>query len=223
MFMFTEIHYRLSRAPGRSLILLLAAVMLVVSMGAYLGNLQTNQAALDNLAENIPVTARVVNRSGTQVSRLSIDTEHFDALTSMDVHGVLCTASAAGVWSDEAQAQDPFAGGDASVTGANCFDALPTVSEDSLTMLDGYSPGFLSGEEPVCGISEAYAQQIGARLGDELSLPLYTGRSSPTGRQTLLVAAVYPYTEINGERSPDIAVPVNWLKGAVEDSGNPFY
>lgn len=88
MFLLKEINYRFSRMPGRSVILLLASVMLVASMGAYLGSLQASQTALDNLAESIPVTARVVNRSGTRTSRLSVEAPHFDALTSLGVRGV---------------------------------------------------------------------------------------------------------------------------------------
>lgn len=172
MFLFTEINYRFSRTPGRTIIVILAAVMLVASMGAFLGNLQASQAALDDLAESIPVTARVVERSGSKTSQLSVDTEHFDALTSLNVHGVLCTSGAVGAWSREAQAQDPFAGGDTVITAA-------------------YS-------------------QMGAR---------YT----PIGEHTLTVAAIYPYSEVNDERSPDVSAPVSWLRGAAESAGSTFY
>lgn len=230
MFMFTEINYRLSRTPGRSLILALAAVMLVASMGAYLGNLQVSQAALNNLAESIPVTARMVNRSGSQTDRLSIDTAHFDALMTLGVHGVACTSAAAGAWSSDAQAQDPFAGGDTSITAASCFEALPVVSEDALNFLEGYGPGFLSGCGALCGISEPYAQLTGLSLGDELTLPVYAASCSQystnytaIGQQTLKVAVLYPYNEVNGERTPDVLVPVNWLRSAAESSGTAFY
>lgn len=229
MFMFTEINYRLSRTPGRSFILVLAAIMLVASIGAYLGNLQANQAALNNLAESIPVTARVVDRTGSQPSRLSVDTDHYDALVSLDVHGVLCTSGAAGAFGSDARSQEPFAGGDTSVTAANCVEALPAVDEESLTILDSFGPGFLSGSEALCGISEAYAAQTGLSLGDELTLPMYTVtysqsgvRYSSIGTQTLTVAATYPYSEHNGERSPDVSVPVNWLRRAAEGSGAEF-
>lgn len=230
MFIFTEINYRFSRTPGRSAILILAAVMLVASMGAYLGSLQASQAALDNLAESIPVTARVVERSGAKTSQLSVSTTHYDALTSLSVHGVLCTSSAAGAWSSDAQAQEPFAGGDTFITAANCFDALPAVDEKDLTLLDGCGPGFLSGSEAVCGISEPYAQLTGLELGDEFTLPVYAitysqmgMRYTPVGCQTLTVAALYPYNEVNGERSPDVSVPVSWLRGAAESAGTVFY
>lgn len=229
MFIFTEVNYRLTRAPGRSVVLILAAVMLVASMGAYLGSLEAIQAALNNLAESIPVTARVVNRSGTRTTRLSVETEHFDALTSLDVHGLLCTAEAAGDFSGSAQDQEPFAGGDTYIVGANCPDALPAVDGDALTLLAGYTGSFLSGDEPVCGVSEAYLKQTGLRLGDTLSLPMYAltcssmgGHYDAMGQQSLKIVASYPYNEVNGQRTPDVAVPVAWLRGAAEGAGAHF-
>lgn len=229
MFIFTEINYRLTRAPGRSVVLILAAVMLVASMGAYLGNLEASQAALDNLAVSIPVTARVVNRSGTRTTRLSVETGHFDALTSLDVHGLLCTAEAAGAFGSSAQGQDPFAGGDTYIVGANCPEALPAVDGDTLTLSAGYTDSFLSGDEPVCGVSEAYLRQTGLSLGDTLSLPMYTltcsgmgGHYDAMGQQSLKIVASYPYNEVNGQRSPDVSVPVAWLRGAAERAGAHF-
>lgn len=227
MFLFTEVNYRFSRTPGRSVILILAAAMLVASIGAYMGSLQASQAALDDLAESIPVTARVVERSGGRTDRLSVDTAHFDALTSLKVHDVLCTSGAAGAWSGEARAQEPFAGGDTFITAANCLEALPAV--DELTLLDGCGPGFLSGAGAVCAVSEPFAQLAGLELGDEFTLPLYAAaysrmgaRYTPIGEHTLTVAAVYPYNEVNGERSPDIALPVGWLRDAAESAGAAF-
>ncbi len=233
MFILTEIKYRLTRSIGRSVILVLTAVMLVSSMGAYLGSLQASRAALDNLAEKIPVTARVVNRSGSKTSRLAVESAHYDSLTSLGVHDVLCTADAAGAFSDAARSQEPFAGGDTSIVGASCFEALPAVSPESLTLLEGGASGFagfLAGEDPVCGVSEAYMEQTGLALGDELTIIMYTAsyssmgvRYAPIGEQRLTIAASYPYREDNGQRSPDVAVPAAWLRGAAESSGEDFY
>lgn len=229
MFIFTEINYRLTRTPGRSVVLILTAIMLVASMGAYLGNLEASQAALDNLAENIPVTARVVNRSGTRTTQLSVETEHFDALTSLDVHGLLCTAEAAGAFSGGAQGQNPFVGGDTYIVAANCPEALPAVDGNALTLLAGYTGGFLSGDEPVCGVSETYLRQTGLRFGDTLNLPMYALTCSPMGghydaigQQSLKIVASYPYNEVNGQRSPDVAVPAAWLREAAESAGAHF-
>lgn len=229
MFLLTEINYRFTRSLGRTAILVLAAAMLVASMGAYLGNLQVSQAALENLAERIPVTARVMNRQGTQADGLAIDTVYFDALATMDVRGVLCTAAGAGALGAEARAQEPFAGGDTILAAANAFSALAAVDGDALVLGEGYAPGFLSGGEALCALCEPYAQQAGVGLGDEIRLPLYvavnTGyalRYSPIGERRLTVVALYPYREENGQRAPDMAVPVAWLRGVVEEAGEAF-
>ena len=230
MFLLTEIHYRLSRTLGKSIILALAAVMLVTSMGAYLGNFQSSQAALDNLAESIPVTARVLSRDGTQSSRIAIDTGHFDSLTSMNVHDVRCTSGAAGAFSAEVRSQEPFAGGDTAITAVNCFEAVPAFLEDDVIYTSQFGPGYLSSNHAVCGISDSYAEKMGLALGEEVSLPVYTAtfnsydvRYTYVGEQTLRIVAVYPYNEINGERTPDMTIPVAWLRKIAESMGTHFY
>lgn len=229
MFLFTEINYRLTRTLGRTVVLALAALMLVASMGAYLGSLQASQAALLNLAESIPVTARVLNRMGTASTRLSIEAADYDALTAMDVHGVLATAGAAGAISDALRAQDPFMGGDVTVTGANCWAALPAVREEDVEYVEGQNAGFLAGAEAYCALSDEFAQEQGLALGDELSLPVYLTKFSefgerynPIGAHTLQVAAIYPYAESNGQRTPQMTVPVGWLRSAAEAAGLDF-
>lgn len=230
MFLLTEIHYRLSRTLGKSIILVLAAVMLVTSMGAYLGNFQSSQAALDNLAESIPVTARVLSRDGTQSSRIAIDTGHFDSLTSMNVNDVRCTSGAAGAFTADVHSQEPFAGGDTAITAVNCFEAVPAFSEDNVIYFAEFGPGYLSSNQAVCGISDSYAEKMGLALGEEVSLPVYTAtlnsqdtRYTYVGEQTLQVVAVYPYHEINGERTPDMTIPVAWLRNIAESAGTHFY
>ena len=173
MFLFTEITYRITRSLGRSALLALAALMLVGSMGIYLSNMQSGNAALMNLSETIPVTVRVLNRKGTADKRLSISTRHYDALTGMEVHGILCTAGAAGAMSEEAHKQHPFVGGDTSISGANCFEAISAIHEEGVVYLDSYSGKFLSGEKADCAVADNFAEEHNLALGDQLLLPVY--------------------------------------------------
>lgn len=227
MFLLTEVNYRITRTLGRTLVLALAALMLVASMGAYLSNLHVTQAAIEDL--EIPVTVRIMNRKGTADTRLSIATRRYDALASMDVHGVLATAGAAGAVSEEAYRQNPFVGGDATITGTNSFTVLSSIRAEDIVYCDGYNAGFLEGCEPVCAASDRFAQDNGLAPGDKLSLPvhfagysLFAEHYKPIGFKTLLVAAVYPYSERNGQRTPDLTVPVEWLRAATEAAGYEF-
>lgn len=229
MFTLTRIKYQLFRLPGRTVLLLLAAIVFLTSLEVYLVNLHTCQAALDSLAENIPVTARVVNRNGTKHNRLAIDVELFDALTAQNVHNVLCTANAAGALGEPVQTEEQFAGGDTSITAANHFSAVPAVSAETVSFAGEADCSFLAGTEGLCGISEKYAEQMKVTLGNELTLPVYTVHYSPLGvryipigEQSLRIVCTYPYTETNIGHSPDIVVPAAWLRAKTERAGEPF-
>lgn len=74
MFLLTEIRYRLFRARGRTVLLLSAAALLAGSLALYLGNIQANRDALMSLADRVPVTVRVVSRSGSRQDGLFIKT-----------------------------------------------------------------------------------------------------------------------------------------------------
>lgn len=229
MFLFTEITYRITRSLGRTMLLAVAALMLVGSMGIYLSNMQSSNASLMDLSETIPVTVRVLNRKGTADKRLSISTRHYDALAGMEVHGILCTAGAAGAMSEEAHKQNPFVGGDTSISGANCFDAVPAIHKEDVVYSDGYSGTFLSSEEAGCAIADSFAEEHDLTLGDQLLLPVYTAsyslfapRYKPIGLKTLSIVAVYPYAEHDGQRTPDMTVPIAWLRNAAESAGEDF-
>ena len=226
MFFLTEVKYRLIRSPGRSIILTLVSVMLVCSMGAYMGNAQTTQRALDNLAESIPVTARVVSRDGSKISHLSITTHRYDALVSANVQDVLCTAEAAAKINGR---QDTSSGRDVTVFGISHPDALTTVQKDDMRFLDGYDGTFLNSIEPLCALDEGFARANGLELGDKLNISFYSGTSSGSGRgyadigvQQVKIAAYYPNTETNGERSPNMVVPISWLRAVTEQAGAEF-
>lgn len=229
MHFLTQIKYSTVRSPGRSVLLLLVAAVLVTSIGAYLGNLRATQTSLNNLAESIPVTVRVLNRNGTNSNRLAIDIDHYNALTSLDVHDVLCTSIAAGALKESTRSQEPFSGGDTSIVVTNTFDALSTVLIDELIYLEGYSKDFLENDEAACAISERYAQLFGIEMKDDLVIPVYSSTYSPfgvryscLGDQHLRVVAIYPYKEKNGEHSPDMILSVAWLRTVTKSLGVDF-
>lgn len=229
MFGFTEVSYQLFRLPGRTLLMLLIAILLVASMGAYLGSTQASEAALDDLAQTVPVTARVLTRDGSKSRQLSVSKERYDALEEGQVSQVFCTVDGAAALDPALQAADSFFGGDTTLTAANCFEALAVPPAGKVAYLEGFDPDFLAGSEALCALSDAYADIHALVLGDVLDLPIYltvygltSTNYTPLGNQTLRVAALYPATEANGERTPDMIVPANYLRSAAETANVNF-
>jgi len=208
-----------------------AAAVLVTGLGVYQMGFQ---------AGRVPVTASVTSWDGSRSSRIAIDTKHYDCLTSLDVHDVLCTSAALGVnpegpyqyFSDVAVrfSKDILNDADTIIMAANCFEAVSAVPVDSVEYEPGFGPEFLMGDQALCGISDHYSQLTGLRMGDRVTLPIYTvscffyGEAYHyVGSQTLRVAAVYPSGQVDGLRTPDMAVPTDWLRDAAEGAGVDFY
>lgn len=228
MFILTEIKYRLLRARGRTALLLCVAALLVGSLSLYLGNIQASRDALSTLSDRVPVVARVVSRSGSRQDGLFIDTKHFDSLTGSAVHDVRTVTTFAAAYSEEARAvpMDDFSGGDMTVKGANCMEAL-NMGAENVEFMPGYGPECLTGNKPVCILRDSFAEFAGLGLGDELSVPLYGimygtyGNSySPIGKPPLKVVGIC--TPAGSTVYGDAYVPIQFLREQSERTGQVF-
>lgn len=224
MFLLTEIKYRLLRVPSRTALLLCAAAMLVGSMAFYLGSIQANQAALDQLAENLPVKVRVVSLSGGKQTGLRIDPARHDALAAGPLHDVLASTTYSGAWAEEVQNSQPFLGGDTRVQGINDPRALIDVNSDAFHYTGDWDVSLFQGNEPVCVLSSNLAEAQGLAPGDQFALPLYTilyGNMEngyyPVGEHAIEVAGIY-----DGPGIGDMYVPIQWLREITEAAGEAF-
>lgn len=220
MFILTEIKRQLFRYKGRSILLVLAAAALCGCMAFYIGNIQSTQAALDNLSQSIPVGVQVTNHSTSRSTRLTIPAKAVDALTAAEVHGLLCTAEAAGAQSKDAKVQDPFVGGDTTIVAANSSKALENAVE--------VPEGFFSSEKGQCVLSSFYCEKARLKTGEQITLLLYSvirndlgNTYISVGEATLTVAGIYQADAGIG-RPVDMYVPVEWLRAFFEENGKPF-
>lgn len=218
MFLLTEIKYRLLRARSRTALLLCVAALLVGSMAFYLGNIQANQSALDGLAQNLPVTARVVSLSGSKQTGLRIDTARHDALAAAEVHDVLISTTYSGARMEAIRNADPFLGGDTVVKGVNNPRALLDVDPEAFVYGDGWDESLFQGSEAVCLASEGLLEAEGLEVGGEITIPLYSilygtreNGFYPVGEHTMTVAGSY-----QGGGMGDLFVPIQWLREITE-------
>lgn len=227
MFLLTEVRYQLFRNKWRSILLVCTALLLLGAMAFYLGNIQSNQAALQDLADNIPVTVRITSRDGSHQGMLNIDSAHFDGLSQAGVHNILCNSSAAGAYAPETRKETGFDGGDTSVVGANCLEALD-ISADCFQYQDGYDASLFEGEENLCLVHESYAQKHGIQIGDQIAMPFYLLQWSPQGviwselgEATLRVVGICTVQEPFFEPTA-LYVPVRWLRKTAKAAEVPF-
>lgn len=223
-----DLYYQLFRRKGRTLLSVGLAVVLCACMAFYMGNIRSNQEALNSLAENIPVVARVVNRDASKEDELNVSTELFDRLTQAPVKNIHCTALAAGALEEKAQAQKPFIGGDVSVVAANSLGVLE-VPVEAVAFAPGTDEGMFGQDQGLCAADTVFAQENGIEIGGTLDLPMYTMvwnqagiRYLPLGKVQLEVAALLDSSQSGGTLG-DIYVPTAWLRSQAEGAGADFY
>lgn len=228
MLYLKQIQWELFRKKMRSVLLVVLFALLVICMSFYIRNIRSTQAALDDLAEKLPVTVRIVSGDGSRQGGLNILESQFLALSSAGVHDVRCTSSAAGAVGEDARAVDPFAGGDTSIAGANCIEATG-IAPSSFAFADGYGPSLFSGgPEPVCVVYKGFADEHGLSLGDSVTFPMYkVSRKSnglsflPLGDVELKVVGTFDALAASGEPT-SMYVPIAWMQEATKNAGVEF-
>lgn len=231
MFILTEVKYQLMRNKNRSALTVCIAALLVCCMALYLGNIQSGEAALENLAEAIPVSAQIVSRDGTNTVGLEIAELHFDGIMSAGIKDPVYTASAYGIIDEKYRTEDEVQGVDTSISGANCLAALVGLTEESITFLDGWDGAFLESDAAVCVLSDQYAAQHGFAVGDTVTMPFYvprykedgfTIRFDDIGELSVQVIGIYQQSLSDSATPVQMIVPVNWLRKVTAESGQRF-
>lgn len=226
MFTLREAVRSLTHNRSRSVLLVLCAGFLCGCMALYLGNIQANEEALERLAMTTPVRVWVASGNGERSSPLNIMEQHVEAFTQNPyLTDFRVTALAAAALSEEARAQDPFAGGDGKITAVSGMEILQELGLEC-GFASGYDGSVLAGSEPLCVMDQAAMESFGLSLGGQVTLPVYLVRLrpggvmefTPLGEQTLTLAGSF-----TGEGSAQtLYVPVKWLSRAAEQAGQEF-
>lgn len=223
--LLTEIKYQLFRNKGRSALLLCIAALLLGTMALYLGNIQQNQTALENLGENVPVTVRITSEDGLRSSGLMIPGKYYDALAQGGVRDLLTTTTGAGVLDETVQKElesgAKFTNGDVILVGVNRLEAYP-MKKMTYEYLEGESAACLEGTEPKCLLDGIFAENHGIQLGDTISLPVYIFLPS-IGYEKIcdgaLTVAGFYRNEKKQESTVNMLAPVEWMRTEAEKSG----
>jgi len=225
MFLFTELRYQLFKNLKRSILTLCISVLLLSCMAFYLGNIRSNEAALQGLSEAVPVQVHIMSHNGKSNSRLNIDPYFHDTLVSADVKNVKSRAVLAGAVSPEAKAQEMFFGGDTEILAINDISAAKGVSAEDIILEDEWDISALAGDIPACLVSETYAKRHGLTIGDSIKPAIYASvfgmvtKYKPIGEYTLEIIGTY------AGGSSDLLVPIVWARMAADEyaKGSFYY
>lgn len=227
MFILKELVYQF-RQKKQTVILILAAVLLIGCLTFYLGNIQSTQIALDGLAESMPVTVSVTSRDGERTGGLCINVKRFETLTAAGVNNVRCHSSFVGAYGEKARAEDPFNGGDTNIVGANSAEAAG-LAPNNVRYQDGWDNSFFAGTGNYAVVGESYAEEYELDLGDTVTLPVYlvewgAGNNlnyAPVGEMSLKIIGV---CISEGAVDSNIAfyMPLRAMREEAERSGVDF-
>lgn len=223
MFTLREAVRGLTHNRSRSILLLLCAALLCVCMAFYLGNIRANEEALERFAVAAPVKVWVASGNGERSSPINIMEQQMEALAeNWYLKDLQATALAATALSEEARAQEPFAGGDGKITAVSGMEALRALGLEC-SFASGYDASVLAGDQPLCVMDQAVMERLGLGLGEEITAPVYLIRLglggimefTPIGEQALTLAG-----SCAGESgSQTLYVPIRWLRQASQAAG----
>lgn len=251
-FTFREALLQLTRNRGRSIIMVFVSLLLCGCIAFYLGNITSSEQALASINESTPAILNICNAFGETRENLTIPTVYVDLLTaSGGLRDMELTCQAAGAFSQEARDVDQryFNGGDTELLGISCPEAMCSTEAERvldqryITYLDGYGPEIFATKEPLCIISEDYAESHGLELGDDLSIPIYIRKydswlrpayyamfddSTWSGDDyeippdwTLKVVGTFSH-KLNATRTADVYLPVEWMRETVDSQDLPI-
>lgn len=227
MFLLTEIKNQIMGNRGRSILMILASLFLLGAMAFYLGSMQTNENALLELGDKIPVKVQIVVEDGSRGDGIHVTTATHDALLTTGVRDVRATCVVTGAMSEEARMQAPFrnhSGGDVSMLGVSSVRAMP-LSRVNYTYAAGFDETVMESSEACCILDEKFAADKGLALGDSISLAVYYfpqgyGEYLPLGEQTLNIVGLFSSVQ---PCEYSMLVPTEWLRVEADKQGLPYF
>jgi ABC-type antimicrobial peptide transport system permease subunit len=173
MFIIHLIQKNVMKHWKKSILSVLISIVIILFLLLYLQNIESNQTQLIKLGQTIPVTGRVSNIDGSQVVGLEIgfDKVHQVLDTNMITDAVI-TAQAYARETDATEL-DRMLPPPIIIIGANTFSAFTAFSTEDVTFTSSYDESYLTGNEEVCVLRDAYLQEQNLKLGEEFELEMY--------------------------------------------------
>jgi len=210
-----------------------AIVVLLVNL--YIGNIGSIQNQLNKLANTLVISADITNLNGSQITPLKIKDETIKELEnssyvkdlkySVELMGGLGTFN-----SEEWRKHLKIC-----LTAVNDLSALPGMTAEGVTFMNGVDAGILRTNQAICLITEDFSRKNNLSVGDTVQITLYYYEYPPVGMISLNLnpLGVYDLTiagsvkQINGSSidalPPDIILPIGWVRNAYTQAGVEFY
>jgi len=201
----------------------------------YIGNINSGQNQLNDLADALTIRADISNVNGSQITALRIKDDIVKSLeSSTHVEGLKYTIELTGgfgTFSPEEWRKHLSI----NISAVNTLTAIPGLDEANITFIAGLNASIMHTKQAVCLLTEDFSERNDIKLGDTIQCTLYyyvypsseyeMFMINPLGFFDLTVAGVIGEMIWEGGDyiSPDVVLPIDWVRSAYDQIDASFY
>ncbi|MDF3001875.1 MAG: transporter permease [Bacillota bacterium] len=228
MFAIRNALLNAKRHKLKSILVILACMLIVIFLFLYIGGLEANSRMLENLPEAITIPARISNLSGTLSTGMMIKESVIKGIEESDYiadyfYTAELGAALGAIPEDKVSEMEQGRMNFPLCLGVNRLSAYTDLNEEDVTFIDGYGPEMLESDEPVCIVRDRDLALWQINTGDTIDLTLfYIIYPNDNAVKDFRWMGIYPVKIIGSSRDivkPDaerrsmqVIFPVKWLQ-----------
>lgn len=232
MFFYELIIINFIRNKCRTFIMIMLFFFLVFFCGIYIGNLEKNQTALDELGERIPVTAAIANIGGDRVTGLEITESKLQTFLELDLYDTVITSeSYCNIGRDKEHDEERIS---AYMFATNTDILLNSMGVEFEQKQDEIN-AILSQKKSTCYLNRNFMKErmLFYEIGDEIDINIFQAKYDElntvigfeeVANGKLVVDGFFDMQSTDAAEVPvDIICPVGWLAEQYRGAGLKMY
>lgn len=239
MFAIRSALLNAKRHKLKSILVILACMLIVIFLFLYIGGLEENSRMLEHLPNAMTINARISNLSGTLSTGMMIKESVIQGIEESDyIEDYFYTAelgaALGAIPEDKVPEMEQGRMNFPLCLGVNRLSAYSDLDDKDITFIDGYGPELMENDEPVCIMRDRDLALWQLNAGDTVDLTLFN-ITYPNDNAvkdfrwlgTYSVKIVGTSREIikpdAERRSMQVIFPVKWLQTLCHQKGTMFF
>lgn len=239
MFAIRNALLNAKRHKLKSILVILACMLIVIFLFLYIGGLKANSRMLENLPEAITIPARISNLSGTLSTGMMIKESVIQGIEESDYiadffYTVELGAALGDIPEDQVPEMEQGRMNFPLCLGVNRLSAYSDLDDKDITFIDGYGPELMESDEPVCIVRDRDLALWELNAGDTVDMTLfnitYPSDNAVKDFRWLgsysvkIVGSSREIIKPDAERrSMQVIFPIKWLQKLCHQKGTMFF
>ncbi|QOX62064.1 ABC transporter permease [Anoxybacterium hadale] len=239
MFAIRNALLNAKRHKLKSILVILACMLIVIFLFLYIGGLKANSRMLENLPEAITIPARISNLSGTLSTGMMIKESVIQGIEESDYiadffYTVELGAALGDIPEDQVPEMEQGRMNFPLCLGVNRLSAYSDLDDKDITFIDGYGLELMESDEPVCIVRDRDLALWELNAGDTVDMTLfnitYPSDNAVKDFRWLgsysvrIVGSSREIIKPDAERrSMQVIFPIKWLQKLCNQKGTMFF